>query len=219
MKVFFYLIGILLLIACNQKNQPHIEPEFSEDYNKCFSIENGYPDFIYTDTLITSTEKGNFIKKISITDSTYMRVVGRGNIEYTLDTVACKGLPRGGIDWETDEFIAYIHPCGTYCWGNTVFSLKEKKEPLKLSYSTVDLETMNALSVTDKEFVITNLRTQKEERLPIEDIDCVNGYPLFSVHDIELSNDTIYYTLKCKYEADISNKIDVRLYTNRIQEP
>jgi len=181
----------------------------NDDYNKCFSIENGYEDFVYTDTLITRTEKGNFFKKVSISDSKFVWSCGRGHIEKIIDTVTCTKVVESYFDWETEEFIALLKTCGSYCWTNTIIPVNSDKPILYLSYSAIDFKKLNVVSIAEDYFIITNLRTQKEVKFPIDKIECIDNFSLFSVKEIKLEGNIISFTVKCKDGSTVSRNTEV----------
>lgn len=198
--------------AFKTQQTPNKQPNISEDnYNKCFSIENGYDDFIYTNNLTTKTEKGNFFKKRSISDSKFVWSCGRGNIEKIIDTVACTKVVESFIDWETDEFIGLNKPCGSYCWTNIIIPLKTNKPIIYLSYSAIDFDKMNVVSIVGNYFLITNLRTQKEVKFPIDQIECIDNFSLFSLHDIKLKGNLITFSIKCKDGSILDKKTEISL--------
>lgn len=182
----------------NNPNQRLTEPPEEESYNKCFSIENGYSDFVYTDTLITKTEKGNFFKKISISDSLYIWKCGRGKIEHTIDTLYCSKSTQMSLEWESTEFVTLIEPCGSGCWTNIVFPVSSDMPILYLSYSAIDMDNMNVLSIADSSFIVQNLKNHKQCEVPISKFECLDGYPLFSIHNIQINGSKISYTIDCK---------------------
>ena len=168
------------------------------DYNKCFSIENGYDSLIYSDTVLFISDKGNLFKKISISDSLFIWKCGRNKIEYLIDTFNCGYPVEKMIDWETDKFIVLTTVCGSYCWTNKVISLSEIKPIQYLSYSAIDLETYNVLIISDDDLIVRNLITEMEFSIPIDEDSCLDMYPLFAIKDIRIKGNKIYYSIKCK---------------------
>jgi len=211
------MLCFIVLAACSVNKQVcsngfeyrHTPPLTEEKYNKCFSVENGYADTIYADSLFTYTKKKNFFKKKVLNDSMFIWSCGRNTIEYTIDTFPCKESVAPIFDWETTEFIALLKPCGSFCWTNIIYPLEKKKEPIVLSYSAIDFENMNVVSIDDKSFLILNLRTSKEIKIPIEGIECINSFPLFALSDIKLVKDKLFYTLKCKDGSMLKKEIDI----------
>ena len=203
------LVGRSIKSVQFQIEQNLIQPE--DDYNKCFSIENGYEDFVYTDTLITKTDKGNFFKKVSITDSKFVWSCGRGDIEKVIDTLPCTDVVESLIDWETEEFIGLLKPCGSYCWTNIIIPISSSEPFIYLSYSAIDFEKMNAVSVIDNYFLITNLKTHKKVKVPIDKIECVDNFSLFAVENIKLEAESLYFSVKCKGGSSIDRKKKISL--------
>jgi len=169
-----------------------------EDWNLCFSFENGYSDFHYSDTLVTITPKGNYIRKISLSPNKYAWSCGRGSIFHAMDTVPCTTFVESTLDWETEEFVAFKKPCGSYCWTNIIVPVASKGPVRHMSYSAIDMERMNTVSVGDNAFVITSLRTGKEVRFPIDDIDCADSFSLFALRNVTLKGALLSFGLKCE---------------------
>ncbi len=182
-----------------------------EKYNNCFSMDNGYDELTYKDTLITKTEKGNFLKKVSLGNDTYIWSYGRGKIEKVIDTAKCSVIVESQIDWETEKFVSLIQHCGTYCWTNTIIPLSNEDPIFNLSYSAIDFKNMNVVSIVEDYFVITNLNTKKEIKFPIDGLKCTNGYPIFSVKNISLKDYDLQYKIRCSTDSIIgfNTKIDL----------
>lgn len=230
-KICIFIIGIINISCCanrnlstnegitsknalNNESISESEPvpiELEDDYNKCFSIENGYDDFVYTDTLVVKTNKGNFFKKVSISDSTFVWSSGRGEIEKYIGTFSCTTVVESWIDWETEEFIGLIKPCGTYCWTNTIIPVNTDKPIIYLSYSAIDFETMNTVSIVDDYFLISNLKTRKEIKTPIDYLACLNAFPLLSTDEIKLEDDTVSFVVRCKNDSTVMHKQNIDL--------
>ncbi len=200
----FSLFFMFNIFSCNKHKKQNLSPPINNEYNKCFSFENYYDENITTDTIYEKTPLGNFLKKISISDSTYLWLCGKNNIEYIIDTFFCKGrLPLSlkskiHYGWETHDFMGFIIPCGSSCWTNYIYSLYEKREVTALSYSALDTINMKALEIGTDSFHITNLYTLEEEKYPIKNIECLNGkFALFYIHNIKYENNIIEYHLNC----------------------
>lgn len=211
MKLYIFVTALFFASCLTNRKMPiqssaeqsFTQEELENGYNKCFSIKNGYDEFVYTDTLITKTEKGNFFKKVSISDAKFVWSCGRGDIEKIIDTVLCTEAVES-LDWETEEFVGLIKPCGTYCWSNTIIPVSTEKPIIYLSYSAIDFKKMNALSIGEDYFLITNFRTQKEIRVPIDKLECIDGHPLFFINDIKLKGNMLSFSVKCK-DASVVN--------------
>jgi len=173
-------------------------------YNReCYCLRKG-------NIFESETQKGNFFKSRSIGDSMYVWSCGRGEIEKIIDTLSCLEYNRTDFDWETDEFVALHRGCGTYCWTNTIIPIKTNQPIMRFSYLDIDFDKMNVVEIGMDSFYITNLKTQKNIEIPIDGIECIEGYTLFFISDVELKNNNLFYSVICKDGSKIKKQIKIK---------
>jgi len=179
--------------------------------NNCFSLENGYDDFYFVDSIVDNTKKGNFFKKKSINDTLFVWSCGRDKVEVVIDTFSCSETTgKYKKDWETKNFIALIKPCGTNCWINIIVPLKKNTPIIYKSYSCIDIKNMNIVSIIDNSFLLENLIDNKSRYIQIENLEQINGLPIFNIYNIKLKNNLLIYNVI--YSNGSVKKIKVKLH-------
>lgn len=203
------LILVSFMFSCSHKHnlgEPKEYEIMSTKSNKCFCFENGYYED-NSDSIIESYKYNVFSKKKNINDSLYSWSIHSKNSKYMIDTFACNKAVNYQLLWQNKDFICFIAGCGSYCWSNLILPTYQQKTPILLQYSTLDTSNMNALSIVNNNFIITNLYTQKENIIPIKNINLIDGYPLFYFQDIELNKKSIQYKIRLKNNSLIDNSI------------
>ncbi len=222
-STLLWLLFLFCFVSCSlQKEASPISQEpdpaayesyddYRREYNKCFGINFNDGEFVYGDTIISFSKKGNYHKYLSISDTQFIWSVGRSTIEKLIDTMSCErfAADRRQLDWETKDFMVYVRSAGTGCWSNTIIPLHNNDSIFYLQYRMVDMENMNAISIFSSGFSITNLYTQKELLHPIPLTECVDGYLPFFINETELKGTTISYTITCGDKTEVRYTIEV----------
>jgi|GEM_PF-3355499 len=229
-QIFFISVLFLLFISCrslitNKSNETVSSTKFQkldtfgiEDFIGTWSSEFDNEDeeeqyLLLEDTLQKVPEKDYFFKTRSITDSMgdslYIWSFERGETEKIIDTLYYSVYYKTYFLWETDEFVAFISGCGTYCWTNTIIPIKTDQPIMNFSYSDIDFDNMNVVEVGENNFHITNLRTQKSIKIPIDGVECIDGYPLFYIDNVKLKNTIISYSISCGDGSKINKQIEI----------
>lgn len=211
-KIQIIITCILLstVCSCSHKHKSAEQKDnelISTDSNKCFCFENGYYED-NTDSIIESYKFNVFSKKKNINDLQYSWSIHSKNSQYLIDTFACNKAVNYQLLWQNKDFICFIAGCGSYCWSNLILPTYQQKTPILLQYSAIDTSNMNALSIVNNNFIITNLYTQKENIIPIKNINLIDGYPLFYIQDIVLNKKSIQYKIRLKNNSLVDNSIE-----------